>query len=171
MTVNASGDGIDSNGDVTVSGGETYVSGSTGNGNAALDYNGEATVTGGVFIAAGMSGMAQNFGSASTQGAMMINVDAQQGGSEIILKDSSGKTLASFTPEKSYNNVVISTPDVKKGSTYTVSAGSANTSIKMDSLIYGEGGGMGGGMGRGRMDGGNPPGGNAPGGGRRSPRG
>ena len=150
VTVNSSGDGIDSNGDVTVSGGEVYVSGASDNGNAALDYNGEATVTGGIFIAAGMSGMAQNFGSRSTQGAMMISVPDQQGGSEIALKDGSDRTLASFTPEKAYNSVVISTPDVTKGSTYTVTAGSSSTSVQMDSLIYGSGGGMGGMGDRGR---------------------
>ena len=161
ITVNASGDGIDSNGDVTVSGGEVYVSGSTDNGNSALDFNGEAAVTGGTFIAAGMSGMAQNFGSGSTQGSMLVNVNNQQGGSEIILKDSSGKTLISFRPEKSYNIVVISTPEIRKGGTYTLTAGSQNTSVTMNSLIYGEGGGMGGFGGRngfGGMDG-NPPGG------------
>lgn len=167
VNVNSVGDGIDSNGDVKISGGEVYVSGAADNGNAALDFNGEATITGGVFIAAGMSGMAQNFGSASTQGAMMINVESQSGGSTITLKNSSGKTLATFTPEKNYNNVVISTPDVEKGSTYTVSTGSVNTNVTMDSLIYGSGGGMGG-MGGGRMGGdfpdGNMPGGNMPGG-------
>ena len=150
LHINSSGDGIDSNGDVTVSGGEVTVSGASDNGNAALDFNGEATVTGGTFIAAGMSGMAQNFGSGSTQGAMMVVVDTQQGGSEILLKDSSGKTLASFTPEKAYNTIVISTPDVKAGSTYTVIAGSASTTVKMDSLLYGSGGGRGGRGSRGR---------------------
>ncbi len=158
VNVNSAGDGIDSNGDVTVSGGEVYVSGSADNGNAAMDFNGQATITGGTFIAAGMSGMAQNFGSVSTQGAMMVNVDAQQGGSEIILKDDSGKTLASFTPAKGYNNVVISTPDIRQGETYTVSAGSSGTRVRMDSLLYGEGG-MGGGRMGGPMGGGNPPGG------------
>ena len=171
VTVNASGDGIDSNGDVTVSGGETYVSGSTGNGNAALDYNGEATVTGGVFIAAGMSGMAQNFGSRSTQGTMLVNVENQKADSKITLKDSDGKTLAAYQPPKSYNSIVVSTPDIRQGKTYTLTAGSAKVEVKMDSLLYGSGGGMGGG----RMPGGDfqggdfPGGGNSPGG--RPPRG
>ena len=162
VTVNAAGDGIDSNGDVTVSGGEVYVSGAADNGNAALDFNGNAAITGGTFIAAGMSGMAQNFGSGSTQGSMLVNVNSRQGGSEIVLKDSSGRTLASFTPPKGYNSVVVSTPDVKQGSTYTLMTGSDSTGVKMDSLLYGSGGGMGGG---------NPPGGNPPGGGRGGRRG
>ena len=153
VTVNSSGDGIDSNGDVTVSGGKTFVSGADDNGNAALDFNGEATITGGVFVAAGMSGMSQNFGEKSTQGAMLVNVDTQQGGSEIILRDSGGKTLVSFTPQKSYNSVVVSTPEVIKGGTFTLVTGSSGTDVRMDSLIYGAGG-MGGGFGGGRMPGG-----------------
>ncbi len=171
LRVNSSGDGIDSNGDVTVSGGEVYVSGPADNGNAALDFNGEAVITGGTFVAAGMSGMAQNFGTSSTQGAMMVNVENQTSGSEIVLKDSSGKALVSFTPENNYNNVVISTPDIKKGASYTVSTGSASTAVQMDSLIYGSGGmggmrggNMPGGPDGGNMPGGNPPDGNMPGG-------
>lgn len=167
LHVNASGDGIDSNGNITVSGGETYVSGSTNNGNAAFDYNGSATITGGTVVAAGMSGMAQNFGSASTQGSMLVTVGDQAAGSAVTLKDSSGKTLVTFTPDKGYNSVLISTPDVKKGSSYTLTTGSSDTSVSMDSLIYGGGNGMGmGGMGgRGNM-GGMPGGdnGNMPGG-------
>jgi hypothetical protein len=149
LTVDASGDGIDSNGDVKMSGGEVYVSGSTDNGNSAFDYNGEATITGGTFVAAGMSGMAQNFGSGSTQGAMLVSVGNQAAGSEVILRDSKGKTLVSFRPQKNYNSVVVSTPDIKKGSSYTLVTGSSETKVQMDSLIYGSGGGMGGGPGMG----------------------
>ena len=42
LRVNASGDGIDSNGDLTVSGGKTYLSGPVNSGNGILDYNGSA---------------------------------------------------------------------------------------------------------------------------------
>ena len=65
----AGGVGIDSNGDLNVSGGEIYVSGPTSDGDSTLDYDGAATVTGGTIVAAGYSGMAQNFGSDSTQGS------------------------------------------------------------------------------------------------------
>ncbi len=173
LNVNASGDGIDSNGSLSVSGGEVYVSGSTNNGNAALDFNSEATITGGTVIAAGMSGMAQNFGGNSTQGSMLVAVSNQSADGTVTLKDSSGKTLASYTPAKAYNCVVISTPDVKKGATYTVQTGSASTSVTMDSLVVGGGNGMGGGMGRGGMGGdmGGAPGNGNQGGGQRGHRG
>ena len=83
LRVNASGDGIDSNGDVTVSGGETYVSGPVNDGNGTLDYSGTAQVKGGIFAASGSSGMAQSFDSSSTQGVIMVNVDAQEANTNI----------------------------------------------------------------------------------------
>lgn len=137
LHVNASGDGIDSNGDITVSGGETYVSGPTNDGNGSLDYNGSAKITGGIFAASGFSGMAQNFDSSSTQGTIMVNVDEQEGNTEISLLDSSSTELLSWTAEKQYSSIIISTPEIQQGEIYTITAGTAEQSITMDSLVYG----------------------------------
>lgn len=157
-TVNASGDGVDSNGSLTVSGGELYVSGPTDNGNSALDFDGTSQITGGLVVAAGASGMAQNFGSGSTQGSILLSFSSSSGDT-VTLTDSDGKTLLEFTPEKSYNCVLISCPSIQQGSTYTVSACGQNQTVTMDSLQYGTSGGMGGGMGGGRPGGkGLPPG-------------
>ena len=52
--VNASGDGIDSNGFIYIAGGETYISGPTTGGNGNIDYGIEAVLTGGIFVAAGI---------------------------------------------------------------------------------------------------------------------
>ncbi len=149
LHVDAGGDGIDSNGSILVSGGEAYVSGSVSDGDSALDFETSATITGGTFVAAGMSGMAENFGSDSTQGAMLVNVSTRQENKEITVKDSDGNTILSWTPDKSYNSVVISTPDIVKGNTYTVSLGSEKNTVTMENIIYGEStgnapGGMGG---------------------------
>ena len=137
LHVNASGDGIDSNGDITVSGGETYVSGPTNDGNGSLDYNGSAKITGGIFAASGSSGMAQNFDSSSTQGTIMVNVDEQEGNTEISLLDSSSAELLNWTAEKQYSSIIISTPEIQQGEIYTITAGTAEQSITMDSLVYG----------------------------------
>lgn len=158
INIDASGDGIDSNGNLYISGGETYVSGPENSGNGALDYNGDAEITGGIIIAAGENGMAQNFGSNSTQGSMLVNVSSSNIDGDIILKDSSGNELVKYTPKKSYNSVVISCPEIKQNETYTVTAGGQDTSVEMTSLIYGSGG-MGGGMGGGMRDNNMPPGG------------
>lgn len=137
LHVNSSGDGIDSNGDITVSGGETYVSGPTNDGNGTLDYNGSAVVTGGIFAASGSSGMAQNFDSSSTQGVIMVNVEEQEANTEIALLDISGTELLSWTAEKEYSSVIVSSPEIQQGETYTLKAGTAEQNITMDSLVYG----------------------------------
>ena len=59
--VNADGDGLDSNGNMTVSGGYTQVFGSANDGNGALDIGDHGcslTYSGGTIAAVGMSGMA-----------------------------------------------------------------------------------------------------------------
>lgn len=138
VTIDATGDGIDSNGDLTVSGGTIFVSGPSDNGNGALDYNGAATITGGTLVAAGMSGMAQNFGSDSTQGSLLVNLTDNQSG-EITLEDGDGNTLVRYTPVREYNSVVISCAELSDGSTYTIHTGENSQEVTMESLVYTDG--------------------------------
>ena len=155
LTIDAGGDGIDSNGSLTVSGGETYVSSQTDNGNGALDFDGTGTITGGIVVAAGASGMAQNFGENSTQGSILVSFGSFGTGA-VTVTNAAGETLASFTPAKQYNCVVVSAPTLKKGETYTVSACGQLQSVTLSSLIYGsgmQGGGSGGGRPGGRQKG------------------
>lgn len=156
LYVTASGDGIDSNGDLTISGGQTYVSGPSGSGNGSLDYNGEATITGGIFAASGAMGMVQNFGSSSTQGAMLVQTDAGTKGDDISLADAGGKVLVSWQAKTDYGCVIISCPELVQGNTYALTAGNTSSQIEMTSLIYGQDSGGRGGMngGHGGIDGG-----------------
>lgn len=155
-SIDAKGDGVDTNGTLHVSGGELYVSGPENDGNSALDYDGSASISGGIVAAAGYSGMAQNFGSDSTQGSIMVTFDTaltETSEMEITLTDESGKTLLTYTPVKSYNCVVLSCPELAVGNTYTVSAGEQSVEATMDSLIYGETKGMEGPGGMGKLGG------------------
>lgn len=141
--IDAEGDGIDANGILTISGGETYVSGSTGDGDGALDYETDAVITGGILVAAGSSGMAVNFGDNSTQGSILVNLDRQEAGTDIVLTDASGTELINWQPSKQYTSVVISCPGIAQGESYTLKAGTSETTVTMDSLIYGTGNTMG----------------------------
>ena len=134
--MNASGDGLDSNGNLYITGGEVYVSGPTNDGNSAIDYDGNASITGGILVAAGSSGMAQNLGEDSTQGVMMIGVDSGEAGSTITLEDSEGNELVSWQPDKVYTCVIISTPEIEKGGMYTLKTGDAEKEVTMESLVY-----------------------------------
>lgn len=160
ITVNAGGDGIDSNGNLYITGGTVYVAGPTSNGDGALDYEEEASITGGTLIAAGSSGMAQGMGSNSTQCSMLVNLsETIAAGSVISLKDSSGNVLISWTSPKQFSSVVISTAELAQGSTYALVTGDTQTEVTLSSVATTSGsagfcGGFGGAGGRGGNGGG-----------------
>ena len=153
--INAGGDGIDSNGYLLVSGGYTIVEGPTSDGDGALDYDGAAQVTGGTLLAIGSQGMAMNF-STATQGAILLNVGTQKAGSTVSVSDSAGNLIFSYTATKTYSSVVITAPELEKGSTYTVTAGSFSGTITLTDLLYGSSEGAGGGPGGPNTPGGGP---------------
>jgi hypothetical protein len=68
--------------------------------------------------------MAVTFGSASEQCSLMYTYQStQSAGTLLTLTDESGNVLVSFAPEKEYQNVVISSPEMTSGSTYTLYSG------------------------------------------------
>lgn len=124
ITVDAEGDGVDSNGNITMKDGTLLVNGPTTGGNGALDYNGSFVLSGGVLMAAGSSGMAQNVSDTSTQVAVGITFDTSQAADTLIsLTDESGELLAAFRSTKTFQNLVISTPDLKQGETVVLASG------------------------------------------------
>ena len=120
------------------------VTGPTNSGNGALDYNGSAKITGGTLVALGMSGMAQNM-SEATQGSIMVNFNATYTGT-VTVTDSNGNEILSYKSDKYFNSIVVSSPDLKKGETYTISIGDIYQTVTLDDYIYGTGNGMGFGM-------------------------
>lgn len=148
LHVNAQGDGIDSNGNLYVYGGEITVNGPVNDGNGALDFGGSGYIYGGSVIAIGSSGMAENFASDSTQCSIMVTAQStQKAGTTVTLKDASGQVLLSAVSEKTFNNVVFSCGEIQVGETYTVEIGSETTEVTMTETIYGSGSGFGGGRG------------------------
>ncbi len=124
VVVNASGDGIDVNGSLLISGGTVLVNGPTSDGDGGLDYDGTAKITGGTVIVVGSAGMAQGFGTSSTQCSFSYTFSSTQSAAQpLSITDSSGKVIASFMPMKSYRNIVVSTPALALKSTYSVYAG------------------------------------------------
>ena len=123
LYVKASGDGIDANGTLEITGGYTVVCGPTQGDTATLDYDRSATITGGTFIGTGAAGMAQTF-SDSEQGVIAVSVGNQSAGTKIVLKDKSGNIIIEYAPELNFAVVILSSPDVKKGESYSIMVGS-----------------------------------------------
>lgn len=125
LYINSSGDGIDANGSFLICGGYTVIVGPTQGDTATLDYDREGKITGGTFIGTGASGMAQTF-SSSEQGVIALRAGNQAAGTLITLKDSDGNTVLSYQPELSFAVVILSSPEIKKGESYTITVGSAS---------------------------------------------
>ena len=119
--VDSKGDGIDSNGSIYMNGGTVIVNGPTDNGNGALDYNAEFIITDGTLIASGSAGMSQSISSNSSQNGIMINFNSSiNSGDVITIKDSNDNEIITYSSSKNYQNLVISTSDLKTGQTYTI---------------------------------------------------
>ncbi len=124
--VDAAGDGIDINGSITMTAGTVIVNGPTESMNGALDYDSSFKLTGGLLVAAGSMGMAQNIGSTSTQCGVLVNLTTAS--AKIVrIETSSGQEIITFKPSKNVQTVVISTPDLAKGTTYNVYVGGTVT--------------------------------------------
>ena len=145
LYVNADGDGIDSNGNLTITGGTVVVSGPTNAMNGALDYNGTAVISGGTFVAAGASGMAMNFSEGSSQVSALVSLNGSAG--TLTVTDSEGKEILTADLEKSYETVVVSSPDLQVGSSYTLTSGGNTSTVEITDTITGASQGMGMGMG------------------------
>ena len=134
--INARGDGIDSNGSIYITGGNIFVSGPSDNGNAGMDYNGTADITGGTIIVAGSAGMAQGFSETSTQYSILRNLSAENAADEkVTLTDADDKVIITYTPENPYQSLVISSPDLADGETYTLSCGDQTADITISSIV------------------------------------
>lgn len=129
----AGGDGLDSNGDLTINGGEVYVDGPSDNGNSAIDYGEKSSfdINGGTVVAVGSSGMAEDVSSESKQQAAFVKLDSQADAGDVILKDADGNEIISYTAQKRYDCVIISTAALKAGQTYTLSASGSESEVSL----------------------------------------
>lgn len=129
LYIKASGDGIDANGTLEITGGHIIICGPTQGDTATLDYDVSGVITGGTFIGTGAAGMAQSF-SDSEQGVIAIKVGKQSAGVQIVLKDMSGNTILSHTPELPFEVVILSSPELVKGETYSITVGSSTGEVQ-----------------------------------------
>lgn len=154
--INGSGrdsDGLDSNGDIIITGGNILISLTGSGGNNAIDYGSESggvcEISGGTIIACGSSSMAEAFSSTSSQGVILYMFSEEaDSGTQLTVSDSLGNTLLSWEVPYSFSAVTISHPSMTAGGSYTVSVGDSSENITLDeiSTTYGESsrGGMGG---------------------------
>ena len=121
ITVNAEGDGIDSNGVTTLSGGTLIVNGPSQGGNAALDTNGDLLLNGATVLSGSTADMFEAPSTDSTSGYLKLtNSSGFEQGSTVQVADSSGKVVANYKVTKSnVQLVLVSSSSIVKGQSYT----------------------------------------------------
>lgn len=164
----SSGDGFDSNGDLTITGGTVVVWTANTADNEPLDADGTITVTGGTVLAAGgSSGMGMSLEAAQPcviYGASSLGGtpgSAQSGsliasGADFTIEDS-GSTVYSGTARCNACFVLFSSADVTADGTYTLKAGDSSAEGTAQSGTVSTGMGMGGGFRGGQKPDGEPP--------------
>ena len=122
VTVNANGDGIDSNGTATLSGGTLIVNGPFTGGNASLDTNGDLLLNGATVTAGNSGDMFEAPSTNSTSGYVKIsNVSNLSAGTTVQVADSSGNVVANYKVTNSNTALIlVSSSKITKGQSYTV---------------------------------------------------
>ena len=132
-------DGIDSNGDIIISGGTVLVSLVNGGTNSALDYGSESggvmEISGGTVIACGSYSMAESFDSSSTQCSILYSLKTgADAGTTVSLEDADGNVLLSWEVPCSFSSVNLSCPEMKVGGTYLVVIGDKAEEITLEAV-------------------------------------
>ena len=145
VAVGTNNDAIDANGNMNIKGGTIIACGANG-AEAGIDINEQKKlyITGGYLFAIG-GRVDGNLGS-TTQG--IITTTGSVSANSTVSISNSSKTLYTFTmPPVTYsgnNTIIISTPDLTSGNSYTVKTSSTSTTATASNTI--SSGGMGGGM-------------------------
>ena len=142
--VNADGDGLDSNGPLTLTGGNTEVWGQSSGDNEPMDYDGALTVNGATIFAAGCAGMGAASPSSGSQsyvsyGGTSGGFGGGPGGGNfsgsssissgaLISVTNGSSTIYQANAPKAVSYVFFSSPDTT--SSYSVSSGNGTASCR-----------------------------------------
>jgi hypothetical protein len=138
IAVNASGDGLDANGSIVMTGGTVIVNGPTSNGDGALDFDQKFTISGGLLIAAGSAQMAQAPGTASSQPVLSITFSGTvSAGTLVHLANKDGEGLLTFAPLKNMQHLVISSPELSIGNSLKLYKGGSSTGSQLQGFYSG----------------------------------
>lgn len=142
--VNGSGrdaDGLDSNGDIHITGGTLFISVSSSGGNCAIDCGSEnggvCDISGGTVLAAGSSMMAAGFDASSTQCFLMYTTENIPAGTAVSLKNQAGRELLSGVLPCAFSSLVLSAPELQLGEVCTLSIGETEEEVTVDNSTSG----------------------------------
>ena len=149
--INSEGDGIDSNGDIYITGGKVFVEGPVSGGDAAFDYETAGYISGGDVLMIGQSSMAEGFSEdGSNQVSLLYNLDSSYAANTALKISINEEVLYDTVISKQFNSILVSTTSMKVGDVVTITVGEDTYTYTLESIsnTYGSsdiqmGGGMG----------------------------
>lgn len=120
ISVDAEGDGVDSNGSILISGGKLFVSGSSRGDNAALDADGGILVNGGYVFAVGALGMVETPAANSGQNVLSYASRTAIAAGTLLALMKDGEEIFSYETVKSCQSVILSCPELANGESFAL---------------------------------------------------
>ena len=143
-------DGLDSNGDIFINGGEVFISVNGNGSNTAIDYGSEnggvCRISGGTVIACGGNAMLEAIDPDSPQAFLMAALSGAAD-TALSLTGADGTVLLSAEVPCAFSSVILSTPELQLGDNCTVTVGDTAETVVIDNSSAGVGGMFGGGFG------------------------
>ncbi len=149
------GDGIDSNGTLTITGGTLIAHGPATGPNVGVDVNGEFLITGGLVIVSQVDSNMVEVPTVSGQYAVLLTENDNNGGnpggpgggfhsvespgtaSLFHIEEADGTALVTFQPAHTYSSILFSSPSLSTSPTYNVYTGGTCTGSEEDGLYTG----------------------------------
>ena len=126
------GDGIDSNGTIDISGGTVIALSALGDASGGLDADGEVTVTGGTVIATGAQ--LSTPGESSTQKSILVSYSSTQKANTLVAIQQDGEEVLTFAPALAYQSLLYSSDSIVDDVSYVVYSGGSATGDASDGL-------------------------------------
>lgn len=131
LRIYAGGDGLDSNGDLLITGGYTIVFNHKSGDTSVLDAENQPVINGGTYIGLGITtSMAETFSTTSSQGVIACTVGNQSAGQTITIEDGSGNVVLTAQTEYTTVLMIVSSPDIVKGQSYTITIGATSGTLQ-----------------------------------------
>lgn len=133
VNIDAAMDGIDSNGDLYLEGGQLYINGADNDNERIIDYNGDVILNdanGFEMIGVGPSSKMQNLGETPQQNYIIVYLtDVMLANDDIVVKDNTGNILLSHKTNKSYKAIMITSNKLKEAEVYEIIVGTKKIKV------------------------------------------
>ncbi|MCB9276593.1 MAG: carbohydrate-binding domain-containing protein [Lewinellaceae bacterium] len=133
------GDAMDSNGNISISGGTIVVHGPQSSPEVGMDVNGSCLISGGFLVISGTnSNMTEGASNSSTQYSLLLRTNSAIPANTLFhLEDSNGNELVTFAPRRNYYSIIFSSSQLANGATYKLYTGGTHSGQQLNGLYTG----------------------------------